>query len=100
MTIYFAYGSNMDRSAMKRRYPGAHAIGQPCSTISFLRRRRWLAQLHQAGDIARRAVATDAAILLRSTLMNCCIRASTMRYPRALRPATDAMIYLCGARAR
>jgi Gamma-glutamyl cyclotransferase, AIG2-like len=27
MTLYFAYGSNMDRSAMKRRCPGARAIG-------------------------------------------------------------------------
>src|SRR6478672_11314039 len=27
MTLYFAYGSNMDRSAMKRRCPGAHAVG-------------------------------------------------------------------------
>lgn len=27
MTLYFAYGSNMDRSAMKRRCPGARAVG-------------------------------------------------------------------------
>jgi len=27
MTLYFAYGSNMDRAAMRRRCPGAHAIG-------------------------------------------------------------------------
>jgi hypothetical protein len=28
MTLYFAYGSNMDRSAMKRRCPGARAVGR------------------------------------------------------------------------
>src|SRR5690348_3964227 len=27
MTVYFAYGSNMHRSAMKRRCPGACALG-------------------------------------------------------------------------
>jgi hypothetical protein len=27
MTLYFAYGSNMDRPAMKRRCPGARALG-------------------------------------------------------------------------
>ena len=27
MTLYFAYGSNMNRSAMTRRCPGARAIG-------------------------------------------------------------------------
>jgi cation transport regulator ChaC len=27
MTLYFAYGSNMQRAAMQRRCPGAHAIG-------------------------------------------------------------------------
>src|SRR5262249_2832844 len=27
MTLYFAYGSNMDRSAMKHRCPGARAAG-------------------------------------------------------------------------
>ena len=27
MTLYFAYGSNMDRLAMKRRCPGARAVG-------------------------------------------------------------------------
>jgi hypothetical protein len=27
MTLYFAYGSHMDRSAMKRRCPGARAVG-------------------------------------------------------------------------
>ena len=27
MTVYFAYGSNMHRSAMKRRCPGARALG-------------------------------------------------------------------------
>ncbi len=27
MTLYFAYGSNMQRSAMRRRCPGAHAVG-------------------------------------------------------------------------
>jgi hypothetical protein len=27
MTLYFAYGSNMNRSAMRRRCPGAYAIG-------------------------------------------------------------------------
>ena len=27
MTLYFAYGSNMDRVAMKRRCPGAVAVG-------------------------------------------------------------------------
>ena len=28
MTLYFAYGSNMNRAAMARRCPGARAIGQ------------------------------------------------------------------------
>jgi cation transport regulator ChaC len=27
MTLYFAYGSNMNRAAMKRRSPGARAVG-------------------------------------------------------------------------
>ena len=27
MTLYFAYGSNMDRAAMRRRCPGARALG-------------------------------------------------------------------------
>ena len=27
MTLYFAYGSNMDRAAMRRRCPGARAVG-------------------------------------------------------------------------
>ena len=27
MTLYFAYGSNMQRAAMARRCPGAHAVG-------------------------------------------------------------------------
>ena len=27
MTVYFAYGSNMDRAAMRRRCPGARAVG-------------------------------------------------------------------------
>src|SRR6476659_9946356 len=27
MTLYFAYGSNMDRSAMRQRCPGARAVG-------------------------------------------------------------------------
>ena len=27
MTLYFAYGSNMDRSAMRHRCPGARAVG-------------------------------------------------------------------------
>lgn len=27
MTLYFAYGANMNRPAMRRRCPGAHAIG-------------------------------------------------------------------------
>jgi gamma-glutamylcyclotransferase (GGCT)/AIG2-like uncharacterized protein YtfP len=27
MTLYFAYGSNMNRAAMQRRCPGAHAVG-------------------------------------------------------------------------
>jgi gamma-glutamylcyclotransferase (GGCT)/AIG2-like uncharacterized protein YtfP len=28
MTLYFAYGSNMDRAAMRARCPGARAVGQ------------------------------------------------------------------------
>jgi hypothetical protein len=27
MTLYFAYGSNMSRAGMRRRCPGAHAVG-------------------------------------------------------------------------
>lgn len=27
MTLYFAYGSNLNRAAMARRCPGAHAVG-------------------------------------------------------------------------
>jgi gamma-glutamylcyclotransferase (GGCT)/AIG2-like uncharacterized protein YtfP len=27
MTLYFAYGSNMNRAAMQRRCPGAHLVG-------------------------------------------------------------------------
>jgi len=52
MTLYFAYGSNMNRAAMRRRCPGARAIG-PASLEGyrfFVGREGWGSVRLSAGD--------------------------------------------------
>jgi hypothetical protein len=81
LMLYFAYGSNMHRPAMKRRCPGAHAIGQAIleGHRFFVGIDGWGSVAPSAGDIVHgvlwRLTPRDIAAF---THMNCCIRASTM----------------------
>jgi len=62
MTVYFAYGSNMQRSAMKRRCPGAHALGP-----GMLSGYRFFVGLDGWGSVAPSAGNTVYGVLWRLT---------------------------------
>lgn len=62
MTLYFAYGSNMHRSAMKRRCPGARAVG-PAALNDY----RFFVGLDGWGSVAPSAGDTVHGILWRLT---------------------------------
>ena len=62
MTFYFAYGSNMNRPAMKRRCPGAQAIG-PASLEGY----RFFVGLEGWGSVAPGAGDVVHGVLWRLT---------------------------------
>jgi cation transport regulator ChaC len=62
MTLYFAYGSNMDRPAMKRRCPGARGLGP-----ATLDGHRFFVGLEGWGSVAPRAGAVVHGVLWRVT---------------------------------
>jgi hypothetical protein len=63
VTLYFAYGSNMDRAAMKRRCPGAVAIG-----TAVLEGYRFFVGLDGWGSVAPVRGARVHGVLWRLTL--------------------------------
>jgi gamma-glutamylcyclotransferase (GGCT)/AIG2-like uncharacterized protein YtfP len=62
MTLYFAYGSNMNRSAMKRRCPDARAIG-----LAVLEGYRFFVGLEGWGSVAPSAGDVVHGVLWRLT---------------------------------
>jgi cation transport regulator ChaC len=62
VTLYFAYGSNMNRPAMKRRCPGARAIGP-----AILEDYRFFVGLEGWGSVAPRAGEVVHGVLWRLT---------------------------------
>jgi cation transport regulator ChaC len=62
VTIYFAYGSNMDRSGMTRRCPGARALG-PAMLSGY----RFYVGLDGWGSVAPNAGRTVHGVLWRLT---------------------------------
>lgn len=62
MTLYFAYGSNMHRPAMKRRCPGASALGP-----AMLNGYRFFVGLEGWGSVAPSAGASVYGVLWRLT---------------------------------
>ncbi|HEY6382453.1 MAG TPA: gamma-glutamylcyclotransferase family protein [Pseudolabrys sp.] len=62
MTFYFAYGSNMDRRAMKRRCPGARALG-PAVLSGY----RFFVGIDGWGSVATSAGDTVHGVLWRLT---------------------------------
>jgi hypothetical protein len=62
MTLYFAYGSNMNRPAMRRRCPGALAVGP-----AILEGYRFFVGLEGWGSVAPRAGAVVHGVLWRLT---------------------------------
>lgn len=62
MTLYFAYGSNMNRPAMKRRCPGARALG-----TAVLEGHRFFVGLEGWGSVAPRAGGAVHGVLWRLT---------------------------------
>ena len=72
MTLYFAYGANMERDAMRKRCPGATALG-----IAALRGHRYVIA-RGYGAFARAPGACVFGVLWRLTLRrSICSRAST-----------------------
>jgi cation transport regulator ChaC len=62
MTLYFAYGSNMNRPAMKRRCPGARAVG-----LAILEGYRFFVGLEGWGSVAPSAGEVVHGVLWRLT---------------------------------
>jgi hypothetical protein len=63
MTLYFAYGSNLNRAAMMRRCPAARGVGTAVleDYRFFVGVDGWLGETERRPPCLRRAVAADAA---------------------------------------
>ena len=106
MTLYFAYGSNMNRPAMKRRCPGARAIGPAIleGYRFFVGLEGWGSVAPSAGDVVHgilwRLTPRDIAALHAYELLHQGLYDVRHLPVRAGARRVRAMIYLLRRRAR